>query len=61
MRDISKCKNLIPSEKTSNFYEVLVSDYKKLLNDNTTKDYKIFTGKTLKDIIKETERLTSKL
>ena len=31
VRDISKCKNLIvPSDKSSNFYEIPVSDYEKL-------------------------------
>ena len=40
VRDISKCKNLIvPSDKTSNFYEISVSDYKNLLNENITKHY----------------------
>ena len=50
MRHISKCKNLIvPLDKTSNFYEISVSDYKKLLNDNITKDYEKCTDKTLKE------------
>ena len=62
VRDISKCKNLIvPSDKTSNFYEISVSDYKKLLNDNITKDYEKCTDKTLKDINKEAKILTSNL
>ena len=51
VRDISKCKNLIvPSDKTSNFYEISVSDFKKLLNDNVTKDYKKCSDKTVNDI-----------
>ena len=50
VRDISKSKNLIVlTDKTSNFYEIPVSD-KKILNDNITEDYEKRTDKTLKDI-----------
>ena len=62
MRDISKCKHLIvPSDKTSNFYEISVNDYKKLLNDNITKDYEKCTDKTLNDINVEAKNLTKNL
>ena len=62
VRDISKCKNLIvPSDKTSNFYEIPVSDYKKLLKENITKDYEKCTDKTLKDINLEAKNLTKNL
>ena len=38
VRDVSRCKNLIiPSDKTANFYEVSVGDYRKSLNDGITK------------------------
>ena len=40
----------VPPDKTSNFYKITVSDYKKLLIDNITKDYEKYTNKSLKDI-----------
>ena len=62
MRDISKCKSLIVlSDKTFNFYEVSVSDYKNSLNDNITKDYENCTHETSKDINEESKNLTSNL
>ena len=32
----------MPSGKTSNFYEISVSDYKKLLNNNITINFEVF-------------------
>ena len=62
VRDIGKCKNLIvPSDKTANFYEVSVGEYRKLLNDNITKDYEKCNDSTLNDINLEAKNLTSNL
>ena len=62
VRDVGKCKNLIvPSDKIANFYEVPVGEYRKLLNDNITKDQEKCNGRTLNDINLEAKNLTSNL
>ena len=51
VRDIGKCKNLIvPSDKTANFYEISISDYNNLLDDNITKNYEKYNDQILNDI-----------
>ena len=52
---------IVPSDKTSKFYEIPVSDYKKLLNDSIKKDYGKCTDKILKHINLETKNLTKNL
>ena len=62
VRDVGKCRNLIvPSDKTANFYVVPVGEYRKLLNDNITKDYEKCNDKTLNDINLEAKHFTSNL
>ena len=62
VRNIGKCKNLIvPSDKTSNFYEISVSEYRKLLINNITKDYEKCNDSTLNEINLEAKNLTKKL
>ena len=61
VRNIGKCKNLIvPSDKTSNFYEISVSEYRKLLINNITKDYEKCNDSTLNEINLEAKNLTKK-
>ena len=62
VRDIGKCKNLIvPSDKTANFYEISVSEYRKLLINNITKDYVKCNITTLNEINLEAKNLTKTL
>ena len=51
MRDIGESKNLIvPSDKTANFYEISVSEYRKLLINNILKTMKKCNKTTLNEI-----------
>ena len=62
MRNIGKCKNLVvPPDKTSNFYEISVIEYGKLLINNITKDYEKCNDSTLNEINLEAKNLTKKL
>ena len=52
---------IVPFNKTSNFYEIPVSDYEKILKDNITKNYEKCNDRTLKKINLEAKILTKNL
>ena len=49
-------KVIVNADKTGNKFEVQPSDYKKLLHNNITQDYKLDTGNKLADINKDTQK-----
>ena len=62
MKEVNKSDNLIiAADKTSNMYEVPPGNYKKLLRDNITQQYKKVDRKVLDDINKEAKMITKKL
>ena len=52
---------IVPSNKTANFYETSVRDYRKLLTNNISKDYEKCNKTTLNEINLEAKSLTKKL
>ena len=49
-------KVIVNADKTGNKYEIEPSDYKKLLHNNITQDYKLDTDNKLADINKDTQK-----
>ena len=57
----SKDKVIIEAEKTRNLYALEANDYKKLLRDNVTKDYKKINGAVESEINKISKNIAQKL
>ena len=54
-------KVIVNANKTGNKYEMEPSDYKKLLHNNITQDYRLDTDNKLADINKDTQKYASAL
>ena len=54
-------KVIVNADKTGNEYEMELSDYKKLLHNNITQDYRLDTDNKLADINKDTQKYASAL
>ena len=57
----SKDKVIIEADKTRNLYALEANDYKKLLRDNVTKDYKKINGAVESEINKISKNIAQKL
>ncbi len=64
-KDTNKIKQskqlIIPADKTTNFYKVNTTDYKKLLDENITKNYKKATSEIENTISIEDKNIATKL
>ena len=54
-------KVFVFADKTTNIYELETDQYKKLLNDNVTKDYAHTKNQTVKEISKEAKKIAKNL
>merc|ERR1712240_632241 len=54
-------KVFVFADKTTNIYELETAQYKKLLNDNVTKDYAHTKNQTVKEISKEAKKIAKNL
>ena len=63
--DLKTIKNdkkvIVAADKTINFYKMEKENYKELLNNNVTKDYKKTDAKTVDDISKNDKKVAVKL
>ena len=62
IKRINKSKHvLVPADKTTNIYEVPTDQYKKLLFENITKDYKKTTNQSIRDVNLEAKTIAHTL